>query len=599
MRPVQGLALGFFLFLEVAFKLVFIRAFGNAFAPAGAHASVTAIYVVTTAVISLAWVVAVAEMTGRVDRLCASSRPEDRERAIEALCRLPRRLAFGWCLNWCGTLVAVASQMPALESPPAVVCLLLTVAMGSGVLAHATGVWLAEGPLRMLAPAHDRADTRVRSLRIRVAAYGLGICGAPTMYFASLAFSARFATMSSGELASEVLFQTLAAAGFATVSALLLARTIVGPIRRMAAIMQSVAQPGQGDGVERMPLREADELGALSEATNLMLDRLARSDRERLALLSTLESKVEERTAALVAADRELAREHAARERMESELRQAQRLEAIGRLAAGIAHEINTPVQFVGDSLTFVRDALSELTALLAHDQAVIARLISGEPASALVTAAAAAAAEVDLPYLQTQLPLAIDRSMEGLDRVATIVRSLRTYAYPDRPEMASCDLNQAISSTLTIARNEYKYVADLETDLGELPLVTCHVGDVNQVVMNLVVNAAHAIADVVGSSGSKGKLTVKTRRDGHDVVVAVSDTGGGIPSNIREHIFEPFFTTKTLGKGTGQGLAIARAMIVEKHRGTLTFETGASGTTFTIRIPIKGTTMVRAAAAA
>ncbi len=599
MRSVQGLALGFCLFLEVAFKLVFIRAFGNAFAPVGAHATVTATYVVTTSVVSLVWLVAVAEMTRRVDHLRASPRPEDRARAIDALRRLPRRLSIAWCLNWCVTLVAVALQTPTLDSPPAVWCLLLTVAMGSGVLAHAIGVWLAEAPLRMLEPEHDRLDARTRtSLRIRVAAYGLGICGAPTMYFASLAFSARFAAMSSHELANEVLFQTFATAGFATVSAVLFARTVVGPIRRMAAIMESVARTGQGSGVERMPLREADELGTLSEATNLMLDRLERSDRERLALLATLESKVEERTAALVAADRQLAQEHAAREQMESELRQAQRLQAIGRLAAGIAHEINTPVQFVGDSLTFVRDALAELTKLVEQDQAVIARLIAGEPVHELATAAAAAAADVDLPYLQQHLPLAIGRSMEGLDRVATIVRSLRTYAYPDRSEMASCDLNQAIASTLTIARNEYKYVAELETDLGELPLVTCHVGDVNQVVMNLIVNAAHAIADVVGSSGAKGRLTVKTRRDGLDAIVTISDTGGGIPASVREHVFEPFFTTKSLGKGTGQGLAIARALIVEKHRGALTFETGATGTTFTIRIPIKGSMATDARAA-
>jgi signal transduction histidine kinase len=599
MRSRLWLTLGSFFGLEVAFKLVFVRAFGNAFAPAGDHGSVTTTYMAATVVVTLCWLVAIAAMTRRIDRLCLSADPDDRARAITALRRLPRRLALAWCLNWCATLALVAVRVPGLVSPPAVLCLLLAVGMGSSVLAHATAVWLVEEPLRVMSSDRDRVAVHVQSsLRLRVAAYGLAICGAPTMYFASLAFAARFDAMSAAELANEVLIQTAVVAGFATASAVLLARTIVGPIGRMATIMQSIAEGGRYASVERMPLREEDELGTLSEATNQMLERLEASDRERLALLASLESKVEDRTALLVAANLQVEREFQARERMQLELRQAQRLEAIGRLASGIAHEINTPVQFVGDSLGFVRTAITELTTLLEHNSQVIATVASGLPARELAAAAVAAEAEADLPYLRVHLPLALERSIEGLARVSTIVRSLRQYAHPDRAEMVACDLNQAITSTLTIARNEFRYVAELETELHELPLVTCHVGDFNQVVINLVVNAAHSITDVVGSSGHKGRLTVTSRCDGPDVVVTVGDTGGGIPAGIRDHIFDPFFTTKDVGKGTGQGLAIARAVIVDKHHGSLTFETGSTGTTFTIRIPIAGSAVAQTAAA-
>jgi signal transduction histidine kinase len=202
----------------------------------------------------------------------------------------------------------------------------------------------------------------------------------------------------------------------------------------------------------------------------------------------------------------------------------------------------------------------------------------------------AQAEADADLPYLLDNVPKALDRALEGLDRVTVIVRSMKEFAHPDRKEMTAVDLNQAINSTLIIARNEYKYVADVETDLGELPLVMCHGGDVNQVVLNIVVNAAHAISDVVNGTDRRGRITVQTRHDGASVVIRIGDTGGGISADIASRVFDPFFTTKDVGKGTGQGLAIAHAVILEKHGGDLTFETEVgSGTTFIIRLPVDG----------
>ena len=166
----------------------------------------------------------------------------------------------------------------------------------------------------------------------------------------------------------------------------------------------------------------------------------------------------------------------------------------------------------------------------------------------------------------------------------------MKEFAHPDQKEMTPVDLNRAITSTLVIARNEYKYVADVETDLGDIPRVTCRAGDVNQAVLNIIVNAAHAIGAVVAGSDRKGRIGVRTRQVDDSVVISISDTGGGIPEAIRERIFEPFFTTKEIGKGTGQGLSIARAVIRDQHHGDLTFETAAAGTTFFLRLPIEQT---------
>jgi signal transduction histidine kinase len=193
-----------------------------------------------------------------------------------------------------------------------------------------------------------------------------------------------------------------------------------------------------------------------------------------------------------------------------------------------------------------------------------------------------------DLDYLLQTAPLALGSSIEGLERIATIVRSMKEFAHPDQARKTFADLNQAIRGTLVIAHNEYKYVAELDTQFGELPPVECYLGEINQVVLNLLVNAAHAIADVVKDTGKLGKLTVRTRRVGDAVEISIEDTGTGIPETARDNVFDPFFTTKEVGKGTGQGLAIARSVIVKKHGGALHFESECGkGTTFFIRLPI------------
>jgi len=272
----------------------------------------------------------------------------------------------------------------------------------------------------------------------------------------------------------------------------------------------------------------------------------------------------------------------------EMELRNTQKLESVGRLAAGIAHEINTPIQFVGDNTRFLQESFESLQALLSKYQELRPTLASGAARPELVTELQRAEEESDCAFLMAEVPKAITQTLEGVERVATIVRAMKEFAHPEGKQMSSADLNKGLQSTLTVARNELKYVADVETDFGELPLVICNLGDMNQVFLNLLVNAAHAIGDVVKGTFQKGKIGVRTQVEGNTVLVTISDTGCGIPEANRNKVFDPFFTTKEVGRGTGQGLAIARAVVVERHKGTLTFESEAGkGTTFYVRLPI------------
>ncbi len=274
--------------------------------------------------------------------------------------------------------------------------------------------------------------------------------------------------------------------------------------------------------------------------------------------------------------------------RTQADLLAAQRLASVGTLAAGIAHEINTPVQFVSDSIEFLRSAVTDLFGFLDKLRELQTAVAAGAPTKAIAADCAAAEDDADLPYIRENVPGAFDRCVDGLGRVATIVRSLKEFAHPSGKEMSAVDLNRAIQSTLTIARNEYKYVADLEVEYGVLPPVTCHGDEINQVVLNILVNAAHAIEDVVRGTDGKGRITIRTSQEDDSVLIAIGDTGGGIPPQILSRIFDPFFTTKEVGKGTGQGLAIARTIVRENHGGDITVDTTpGTGTTFSIRLPI------------
>jgi two-component system NtrC family sensor kinase len=277
------------------------------------------------------------------------------------------------------------------------------------------------------------------------------------------------------------------------------------------------------------------------------------------------------------------------RKRMESHLRQAQKLEAVGQLAAGIAHEINTPIQFVGDNTQFVKEAWASLGPTLLLLRSILEPTTTEIDPSAFLVQLKSSFSAADPEYLQREIPNALDQSLEGLARVAKIVQAMKEFSHPGTDEKQLTDINKAILTTVTVARNEWKYVAELETILAsDLALVPCHVGELNQVILNLIINSVHAIAQAAKQRpDTKGKITIRTTQDRDWTTISVQDTGSGIPVEIRSRIFEPFFTTKEVGKGTGQGLALAHNATVQKHGGRLWFESEiGSGTTFYIQLP-------------
>jgi len=301
------------------------------------------------------------------------------------------------------------------------------------------------------------------------------------------------------------------------------------------------------------------------------------------AHVDELEATVASRTQQLVQANAELAEHMRARERMEAELRLSQKLEAVGQLAAGVAHEINTPIQYVADNLQFLGDGVSALSQM-ATDMLAAAR---GEAPAGLLEQLAAIAHTADLDYLSQEIPRSLDSVREGVSRIARIVRAMKELAHPGPREASDIDLTPALHNALDVTAATYRFVADVETQFADTPPVRCFGSDLNQVFLNLIVNAAHAMED---KRDGRGKLGVRTRNDGDHVEIAISDTGTGIPEAHRERIFEAFFTTKEVGRGTGQGLAISRTIVVDRHGGTLTFDTELGvGTTFYVRIPIAG----------
>jgi two-component system, NtrC family, sensor kinase len=283
------------------------------------------------------------------------------------------------------------------------------------------------------------------------------------------------------------------------------------------------------------------------------------------------------------------------RESMGLKLRLAQKLESVGQLAAGIAHEINTPIQYVGDSITFLQQAVGDCRALLESYQEALRRIVQGGSATQELEQLRQTEHSLDLPFLREEVPKAFDRTLEGVGRVAQIVRAMKEFAHHDQVEQNPADINHAIETTLTVARNEYKYVASIELEFAQLPEVLCNVGELNQVFLNLIVNAAHAIA-AAGKDVSTGRIAISTALSDASVVVAIEDNGCGIPEKNMERIFDPFFTTKEVGRGTGQGLAIARSIIVEKHSGAIdVHSTVGIGTRFVITLPLAGRAAGRA----
>jgi len=267
----------------------------------------------------------------------------------------------------------------------------------------------------------------------------------------------------------------------------------------------------------------------------------------------------------------------------------SQKLESVGRLASGVAHEINTPMQFITDNTQFLRRAMTSLTEVTVAYQAVGEMVASGKDPVESLALARAAEETSELNYLLDEIPRTFDETMSGLQRVTQIIKSLKEFAHPNQSSKQPADLNKAINTTIVVSRHEWKYVAEVVTEFDlDLPMIPLRIDEMNQVMLNLIVNAAHAIGDALKQRGeAKGQITIRTKQAENNVLIDVQDNGTGIPESAQVHIFEPFFTTKGVGKGTGQGLAIIRT-IIKSHDGSINFTTEpGKGTTFHIRLPL------------
>ncbi|MDY6932837.1 MAG: PAS domain S-box protein [Spirochaetota bacterium] len=276
----------------------------------------------------------------------------------------------------------------------------------------------------------------------------------------------------------------------------------------------------------------------------------------------------------------------------EEQLALTQKMQSIGQLSAGIAHEINTPMQYIGDNTKFFKDSFSSICNFFRDYYDMMAEVVErNRVSSKRIRKILETEKELDIGYLINEIPTAIEETIIGIDRVSTIVKAMKSFSHPKSKEKQFSNINEAIESTVIISKNEWKYVAELKTELEpDLPLVKCNIDEINQAILNIIVNASQAIADVVdGGDKGKGYIDITSYRNGANVIISITDNGPGIPEKVRSRIFDPFFTTKEVGKGTGQGLAIAYVSIVEKHGGRLSFESEiGKGTTFMIELPIE-----------
>ena len=361
----------------------------------------------------------------------------------------------------------------------------------------------------------------------------------------------------------------------------LLAATVFGasfPLFGWLAAMSSSSVNGIGEAHAAQPVLYIVDLapfvlGVTGYAIGHFHSRLVR-------IRQSIEQTVRTRTAELQNAMDTLSATQA-------ELLNAQKLEAIGGLAAGIAHEINTPIQYISDNTRFVEQSLTGLLSVASAASHLADAVRDVSEVAGIVEAYNAVADQADVEFLSEEVPGAIEESLEGIGQVASIVKALKSFAHPGSTEKVEEDLNELITVTCAVARGEWKNVAEMDLSGldSRIPKVPILAGPIKQVVLNVVVNAAHAIEERI-TPGERGAIRVSTFVQDDDVVIKIADDGAGIPASIQDRILEPFFTTKDVGKGSGQGLAIAHS-VIEEHGGNLSFEsTPGEGTTFLIALP-------------
>ncbi|MFT5726490.1 MAG: two-component system NtrC family sensor kinase [Desulforhopalus sp.] len=386
--------------------------------------------------------------------------------------------------------------------------------------------------------------------------------------------------------------------------------------KRITSIIKSIRLFQNGDLNQRIKITSGDELAELGVTFNSMADKIQQSmarirsahketeitnqqlvkevatrkqaELELAAHSDTLEEMVTVRT-------RELEQEVSERKQALEDLKKTQvqllhseKLAGIGQLAAGIAHEINTPIQYIGDNIRFFQESFQDFNTHAKYSDQLLHNS-EGLQLTTFIEKMNESKEKMDLDYLREEVPLALEQTLKGVDRVAVIVKSMKNFSHPGEKDKTYENINEAIENTLTVSSNEWKYVAEIDINLDpDLPQVPCFPGELNQVLLNMVINAAQAIGDSVKlEENTKGLIRIQTRKVENDVEISISDSGPGIPKEVQDKIFDPFFTTKVVGKGTGQGLAISWSVIVDKHGGKIWFDTNKTGTTFFISLPI------------
>ena len=345
----------------------------------------------------------------------------------------------------------------------------------------------------------------------------------------------------------------------------------VNPAERDRRVAATIADPSVKPGEHRMRHKNGTTFPALLQ---LRIIRDANGEADRIQTFVTDIS--------------EYKRLEEDRQAMEHEQRISARLKSVGALAAGIAHEINTPMQFVSDSVYFLKMAVGELDVLWPELTQLVKESTGVTDSKGTIKRIEQALSHIDVDQLVVDANQSAERALEGIRRVTKIIRAMREFAHPDNGEHTKVDINNALETTLTVCKNVYKEVADVETEFGALPSVMCQYGEVNQVFLNIIVNAAHAI-EAANKDGVKGLIRISTAVEENYAVIRIQDNGTGIPDSVKARIFDPFFTTKEVGKGTGQGLAIVQSVIVARHHGRITVDSEVGkGTTFILRLPIE-----------
>jgi two-component system NtrC family sensor kinase len=324
--------------------------------------------------------------------------------------------------------------------------------------------------------------------------------------------------------------------------------------------------------------------GVLISVKNVLQRRQLEIDNR--AYRENLEQMVSDRTAALQKSKREFEQTLARLKDTQAHMIQSEKMASIGQLAAGVAHEINNPTGFVSSNLKTLSDYERDFTPLMEQYKRlvedlkdILAREKCCAALSEQVARIVALEDEIDIDFILGDMKSLIEESREGTERIKKIVLDLKDFAHPGEDKLQSADINQCLESTLNVVWNELKYKATVTKAYGDLPIIQCYPHQLNQVFMNLLVNAAQAIE-------RKGEIKIATRADNGHVEIEINDTGSGIPKENLPKIFDPFFTTKGQGKGTGLGLSTVYG-IVKENRGTIAVKkTGPEGTTFLLELP-------------